>query len=356
MKHAITIAARTLTVFIGLSLILMSVLLYETEEGKIENTLEKWWVFLSDTERRAVGKHVSFVATVASLADRLFDRLLGENLLSLRAVGISACFSIASLGIVSSPALNGSFIFLELPTLPYCITIVCLLVMGFLPAILGVRLREKLWFVGIAVLMFVSLAGMDSVNWFSVPYRNGSISEPVEFLYDLLFLVVTVASDALFIIATRWLLRICAKLTSNTKVLGVMFGNVLLAFFLVALPLFLAWGISGLKGVLYSPRIVDAAIRSVEFASTRATFLSSLAASNALDGFVACSFFILLFALLAHRLLWPTLQRPVYALATRGVVRRRKLSFTLGLFLVGVGGFPQTAMTIIEKLWGGLLN
>jgi len=119
MKHAIIIAARTLTVFIGLSLILMSVLLYETEEGEIENTLEKWWVFLSDTERLAVGKHMSFVAAVASLANRLFDRLLGERLLSLRAVGISACFSIASLGIVSSPALNGYLLF-ELPTLPYC--------------------------------------------------------------------------------------------------------------------------------------------------------------------------------------------------------------------------------------------
>jgi ABC-type Fe3+-siderophore transport system permease subunit len=98
--------ARIVSVAFGLLLILLSVVLYETEEGNIQNKLEEWWVVLCETESRAVKKHAAFVAGVAGLAGRVFDRLFGQKLFSPRSLGVSACFSLASLGLVCARGLS----------------------------------------------------------------------------------------------------------------------------------------------------------------------------------------------------------------------------------------------------------
>ncbi|MGA8167878.1 MAG: hypothetical protein WB813_11365, partial [Candidatus Acidiferrales bacterium] len=61
-------------------------------------------------------------------------------------------------------------------------------------------------------------------------------------------------------------------------------------------------------------------------------------------------FFVLLLVLLLHRALWPMVQRPVYALAARGVVRRRKFFFISGLVLIGAGTVPTSTAVLVKKL------
>jgi hypothetical protein len=82
----------------------------------------------------------------------------------------------------------------------------------------------------------------------------------------------------------------------------------------------------------------------------RRAYGATLAASNLLDGLVASAFFILFCALLLHRLIWPVIQRPVYALATRDVVRRRRAIRTVGIAFVGLGALGDGVLKFIEKV------
>jgi hypothetical protein len=363
MPHIDLIIARIASVTLGVLLVASFTVLYETEEGLIQNKLEEWWVVLSDAESRAVERHAAFMAAVAALGGRLFDRIFGQKLFSFRSVGVSSCFSLASLGFVCSPGL--SFLLSELPDSIYYSVLTLLLVMGVAPAALEDRWHKRhrlfgtLWLVGVAILAFTCFIGMDIVNWFNVPTRFrqtatgfefGPPPDSVEALYYLSFIVVTIASDSLFIATTRWLLRISSKLSSMRKVLGLMVGNVALASLLVVVPVLLAWGFRAVIEILRSGSIVDTITRDVGNSGPRESFLASLAASNLLDGLVACIFFILLLVLLLHRLVWPTIQRPIYALATHGIFRHRKLFLVLGVTLIGLGGIPESAVAILKKL------
>jgi hypothetical protein len=361
MTHLFITLARIVSIALGLLLILLSAVLYETEEGTIQNKLEEWWVVLCDTESRAVKKHAAFVAGVAALADRLFDRLFGQNLFSLRSLGVSGCFSLASLGLVCARGLYG---FLgDLPVSIYVCVVILLLVMGLAPAALGarwfeLRLFRALWLVGVVILIFVSFIGMDVVDWFNIPWQTRltdtgfDIGPPdsVQAVYYLIFIVVTIGSDSLFIAATRWLLRISSKLDNRMKILGLMMGNVSLAFLLVVVPVSVAWGVKAVLEIIRSRNIFETVNQHVGFSNSRQSFLATLAASNMLDGVVACTFFILLFVLLLHRIIWPTVQRPIYALAARGIASRRKFCLFLGVALVGLGGVPASVVSLIKEL------
>ena len=207
------------------------------------------------------------------------------------------------------------------------------------------------------MLVVLSFVGMDIVDWFNLPYGlvwSGDVLKPVlsntEFYYYGLFIAVTIASDTLFIAATRWLLRLSSGLDSRTKILGLMLGNVLLACVLVVVPVSWAWGVGVVPTALRSGKVVQTLNYLAYNSTSHQSFLATLAASNMLDGLVASSFFILLFTLLLHRFIWPIIQRPVYALATRDVVRRRRTIRKIGIALIGLGGLGPDILKFIEKV------
>jgi hypothetical protein len=362
MKPELVNIVRWLCAGLGFVLIALSLLLYENEEGEIKNRLEAVWVALSDAGTKAVGKHAAFMAGVAALAGRLFDRLFGPKFFSAWSVGVSACFSLASVAIVCSPGLAN---LLDLfPVTGYWSVVTLLVLMGFVPAVLGpgriqnARVLRILWLVGVAFLVFVTFIAMDSVDWFNLPGRPVQLGESMEIIevenaeyyYYAIFLVITIASDTLFIAATRWLLRVSSRLDSLAKILALMLGNVLLACVLVVVPVSWAWGVGVVPTAFRSGKIVETLNYHAANSTSHQSFLATLAASNLLDGLVASAFFILFFALLLHRLIWPIIQRPVYALATRDVVRRRRAIRKIGIAFVGVGALGPDVVKFIERL------
>jgi hypothetical protein len=360
MKLELMNIARWLCAGLGLALIAFSLSLYENEEGEVKNRLEAIWVTLSDAGSIAVRKHAAFMAGVAALTGRLFDRLFGVKLFSLWSVGVSACLSLASVVIVCSPGL--STMLSQLPVPFYWSLATLLLLMGFVPAlrwrsggIQNAKVLRIFWLVGVAFLVFLTFIAMDSVDWFNLPIRPGGGMdfievENAEYYYYAAFVVVTIASDTIFIAATRWLLRVSSRLDSLAAILAIMLGNVLLAFLLVVVPVSWAWGVGVVPTAFRSGNIVKTLNDYAYVSNSHQSFLATLAASNLLDGLVASAFFILFFTLLLHRLIWPFIQRPVYALATRDVVRRRRVIRKIGLALVGVGAFGPDAVKFIEKL------
>ena len=331
----------------GTLIVLISVFLYEPEEGLIQNKLEEWWVALSDAEPRAVNKHTAFMAAVADFASRVFDRLFGKKLLSIRSVGVSACFSLASLGLVCSPGLKlFDMWYPDYLGVLYGPVIISLVIIGMLPAALGTRLPERRWFVGVVLLCLVALAGMHAVDWFDAHARVGR-----ETLYNAVFLLVTVGSDTLFIAVTRWLLRKATRFHSVAGILGAILANISLAGLLVFLPTFIAWKeFTGRVKLPDKLDISDAIVQYTWSSNSREIFLTTLSGSNVLDAVVACAFFILLLILLLHRLLWPIVKRPVYVLARLGILHRRALFLILGMFLMGAGGVSSSTLALVKRI------
>ena len=83
----------------GLLSLYAAAFLYGDQYGRIQNKLEEWWLRLSDRQKLAVSWNTAFVREIAGLETRMFDRLFGKTLASFRAIGVSQCLSLASLGV-----------------------------------------------------------------------------------------------------------------------------------------------------------------------------------------------------------------------------------------------------------------
>jgi len=314
---------------------LLSLFLYETEEGIVQNKLEVLWIRLSEAESAALSKQAKFIQAIADLTDGLFNRVFGNALVSSQSVAVSACFSLFSLGIVCSPGIY-DLPFPDIIIGLYGPVVLLLFIAGILPAILRTKLPRKIWFLGVALLCGASFVGMYRIDWFGEVL---STANPIrELNYDAVFLLLTISSDALFVVANRWLLRRASSSHSSARILGTVLGNVGLALLLVLLPLIRPLQ-SGGDLNLWKARhdLVNLFEKQAMFSTSSNIFLLTLAASNLFDAAVSFAFVGLFLVMLLHWLLWPALQRPVYAIAKGDLARRRKLFLALGTTLIAIG-------------------
>ena len=81
--------------------------------------------------------------------------------------------------------------------------------------------------------------------------------------------------------------------------------------------------------------------------------LYGLAATNVLTSLVTALCMLLALLMLLHRLVWPALQHPIYALARWYVLRQRKLVTIAGLALITLGSSKTgTALEIVLRRFG----
>lgn len=91
---------RGLSFVAGAVLCYGSLFIYEDEERQVQNALEGWWVRLDDMRARMTRRHIDYLRTINDMAASWLSRIFGDKLLSLRALGVSACLSVASLMVV----------------------------------------------------------------------------------------------------------------------------------------------------------------------------------------------------------------------------------------------------------------
>ena len=333
-----------------------SSLLYETEDKLLQNKLDSLWIRLSDVETVALSKQARFVRAVSVLTNSFFDAFLGHKLVSARSLGVSACLSMASLGIVCWRSVQ-NLPFKDAVQTFYEPVVVILLALAVLPFILRNKLPMVLWSTMVLATIATAFAGMHAMEWFEEPWVH--VSPFTEVAYDTVFLSLTIISDSIFIVVTRWIVRKFAVYQSGFAILGAATGNLILAILLVVLPFSAAWGRNGMVSLFKEPNLFDAIESYAAYGGTRNIFLMTLAGSNLLDAVVASVFFGFYLLLLFHRILWPAIQRPVYALANRGIVGRRKFYLVLGFSLLGLGTSRVPLahlLRLLKKIFETLLN
>jgi hypothetical protein len=169
-----------------------------------------------------------------------------------------------------------------------------------------------------------------------------------------------VASDFLFVVLTRRVLQWVGHAESFIRTLASIGLNCVLGVAFCLGPAALGYGtafaISGRTTVIpgreayqelsFAPFSVPIFAQSLQAAG----YVGSL--SNVITSLSATVFLLVAMVALAHRLLWPIVERPLYALQQMGIIRRRKLLVTAGILLVGsaLGVTPSWFKEIVSGL------
>jgi hypothetical protein len=318
--------------------IYIAVFLYEDEQGKVQSILEDWWIKIEDVKRGALSRHTIFMSGVAQIADSVLNRIFGKKLFSLQSLSVSACLSIASLGLAE--------IYLELRADDkvnqlhvrwFALWFLCFLLVSLIPF-----LRPRLS----ALILLVAI--LSGYLYYELAYEFNPESEflpdqTTHYVSYCLGMIIGVVSDVLFIAVTRKLLRRMYKLDNLLNIVGLLLVNCFLAYVLVG-------GMWHLANV-FTRAILTSGLDHMWYYYAQDT-LSFAALFNVITVAVASIFIFLILLMLLHRIFWPLLNRPIYALAGLGIVRRRKLFGAIGLLLLGlsIGYTPSSLKEIIEKL------
>jgi hypothetical protein len=326
MWHVVHLIARPIEVLFGLFCVLTAIMLYPGEEGKIQSKLEDFWVRVDDYQRLALSKHVAFMTGVSQLETHFLDRVFGPKLISERALGVSFCcsmFSVGFPGVVDyfylRPEASGQEFFAEL--------MFGSLIIGV--AYIFVRCSTT---VRRAVILFVLIGLCVQLAFFpDARYHMLAFSA---------LLLGGFGCDVAFIAVTRWLLRWAADMNSFIRIAGTVFLNVILATVLIS-----PYWIAMLMVHKVSSITSDAVVSTLAF----------IGMSNFFDVAIALLFVLLALLLLVHRLAWPLLTRTLFRMSDIGTKGRRAILTTVGLALLaaGISGkVPELLQKIIEKLGG----
>lgn len=319
MLNFLHLALRVLAGIVGATAIYAALFLYEDEQGKIENRLEEWWIRLDDQRNAAVSRHTAFVREVARLAGQGFDRLFGQKLFSLRAFSVSSALTVSMLFafVMAGTEIWGkrlsvgekSFM-LWGPAAGAALSLACALS----PALR----RSTFWRLDRLIPLLPLLIVLALVVL--VEDKSGLLGL-------LLSVIASFACDILFIAATRASLRWASNSRRFLMIAAAILLNGLLATTLILGPF----------GIMY-------------FAPGGSDLGLGLAAlANIPDAVVASVFAALALSMLAHRLFWPLINRPLYALREQGV--RRSVFALVGISLLVYAGIdvPELVRKLIEN-------
>lgn len=318
--------------FLGVVLICACLFLYEDEEGKIQNKIEEWWVRLSDIQKASRSKVASFMREVARLTGSGFDRLFGHRLFSLRVIPVSIYLSLASLfllilltvprtkysaGTSRQAAFGMFFYFLALALVPAffrnkwilavwwtIIPAVVLSASGFLVFVFKTRgVRSTFYGIGLLVLIFIS----------------------------------SLLCDLVYIAMTRYILRRIAGIDHIPEIFVMIFLNLLVLVIPILGPVY-----GGAVLAKYAPQAGAMVLFSIMF--------------NAIDVLGGLAALLLAMFLLLHRLAWPAIQRPLYAIYRFAPVnvplKEKRWMYAIGLALLFLPYHLSFAIlrAILEKL------
>jgi hypothetical protein len=337
MWHLLHLIARPIEAVFGVFCVLSAIVLYPNEEGKIQSKFEDFWVRVDDFQNLPLTRHTAFMTGVAKLETRFLDRVFGNRLNSIRALGVSFCFSLGTIALlamlvsyfiipVQHPEANSTGAFLI--SLGY---LICAVIVG--AACIWIQnhnlLRNS---IVIAALIFLLLC--------MVTFRVGAPGVTGEISVRILLLVLGgFGCDVIFITLTRQLLRWAGEMTSSLKVLATVIVNLFLAVLFV------------------SPLLVGVNIKPIgDLRDQILITISMIAVSNIVDAVIALFYVLLAVLLLIHRLFWPLLTRTLFRMADIGTKGRRAILTSVGLALFSAsvfGGKVPELLKDLVKIFGG---
>jgi hypothetical protein len=313
---------------LGAVFICAGLFLYEDEEGKFQNKVEEWWIKLSDKQTASRSRVAAFMQGVAQLTGSGFDRLFGHRLFSLRVVPISIYLSFASCFLL---------ILLVVPAAKYAPTtsrhaafvlFIYFLALGLVPGFFKNKWVLGLWWTIIPAAL-LSISGFMAFLF----KTRGARSTLYGIGLVALIFISSLLCDLIYIALTRYVLRRISGIDHIPEILFMIFLNLLALVVPVFGPIYAGLGIAK-----YAEMAGGMVVLSIMF-----NFIDFLA------GFAALFLAVLL---LLHRLFWPAIHRPLYAIYRFAPIKEKKWLFRIGVILLFL---PQhftveVLKAVLEKL------
>jgi hypothetical protein len=326
MSWLLTIVWVALKV-VGVLAAVAAFLLYEDEEGRLQNRLELWWVTIDDKRNAALSWTAAFLQGIAIQTRAAFDRIFGSKPVSMQIFGVSFWLSLASVSLVAVltslvTSQNGKLQFVWL-------TCSCVL-MALVPAFAPYRWLRVLWY-GVLVWMFVNF-----FDFTLFVYQRGDSHLASRILiYVAIAEGVSFVCDVIYIALTRWSLQNASQAVRDRQVYAciALIGVAIILFFVLLIgPIFV-----GLRVARHS-LVVGGAILLC-FGLNSISLLTTLLMA------------IIAILLLVHRVFWPMLQRPLYALQRYDILKNKVALWAVALVLILLPR-PQT----FADLWKVLME
>lgn len=338
---------------LGLAMMGLASMMYEDEEGRLQSRIkrfqgrvENWWIKVDDSRKASMPWVAQFVQAFANLVGRCLDRIFTKRLLSMRLVGISLLLSMASslLSIIVLPLILHSA---RLPSPGNAVfQFSRLLILTLLPAISESpsmplkpwlpRIMRFLWWI---FIIRIILTVADFLVFTAHSSAAGaSLAANAAILLPLLF-GLSATCDVSFILFTRWTFR---RISTSNTVRGILLWILLLLLFLVLV--LVATPLAGVGVMKYSMLAGGILLFSI--------FV------NSIDIVLVLATLIVAGLLLAHRVVWPLIERPLYAiqrieLVDRGEWKKRKSwlwAFGVFLIVIAIPGLPSWIKALLEKI------
>lgn len=344
MPHFLTLILQWSSAILGVLLIYAS-LSYETEDGKIQNLLELWWIKVDDLKKQALSWHLAFIKALASVVTSIFDRLFGGRIYSIESLGVSICYSDVCLAGLS---LLVSKLSPNIPLGPP--GIISMVAFGVIYGSLPILLRKwklKVWKITPIHVWFIALVvkqgwGLWSILFYTLylgvtrpDLRSGALA----ILVLASAFIVAQSLFWLFVGLMRLTVRTISRSDSPMKIVGWLSVN-LVPLLLFSLLTYLAFEMPdafGHVGIGISLTILVVVFFGVIF---NVAFILS-----------GVLFVCLALTMLLHRLFWPAIDRPLYRLQALGISKRPKVFATIGVILIGLAfGKHEWVKSLIDKL------
>lgn len=288
-----------------------AILLYENQERIVQNRLEDLWLWAVDRKDAELSSAARLIQGVARLTNRAFDNVLGKRLWSLQAVGASLWFSLASIFLTTLVLAHIPRFARPTPTFHFALNTILCVSLGILPYLAGRFWAFATWTM-VVLIAFFPLVGF--ILFVIHKYGYTLPLRVIAVVFMLLFF--SFGFDVLYVSITRWMLRSMFQLRLLPELIGLVVLNVALAGALMFGPIALAT-------ILMKPYLLGIS----------GAWSVVLVMLNFGD-FIACSvFFVVMLAVLAHRLMWPIVERHIYALQRLGLIRRKWLLLSVATAL-----------------------
>ncbi len=328
---------------VGLYVLALTFVMRETSEGKWVNRIDEFWIRVDDRRIAAGGLWLSLFNAIASKLTRVFNRIVGEKMISLRLIGISGSLSFTSMCFFCALFFAViSYLFIKYrdvlkPHVPITTNLDATtggLIIGFLLfalfalvfgllACLPIIFKSRVWVwlsclpTGLMLLFFLRIVYMRMLTMgrFTI----------------FLTVFISLASDVLLVTVIRQSLKWITRRISPGRVSGAIAVQLLLVAITFVLPILLV--------------ILRANQKPASNLSVGALTLTLF---NFPTAVASICFIASLVFLIIHRFTWPTMERLVYIFTRPEVLEKRWLlrTISVAVALYGLQGIPRVGLLI----------
>jgi len=345
-KAVLANLVRCLTASFGFVLLYLGAFLRRDEQGKVQDVLQRMWVFVNDASRRSVSRFISFLSEVGRLTAQGLDRIFGSSLFSWQAYAVAILYTIASAKLGDFVIANRFYLLGQSPPVWILLSgvsaiaiLVCFLVMPF-------AFSTRTWRLIALFVAPLAVAAVTITNYFLGVALDKSNSDPMPhsiagyfiagFTAALILIGAAIELGCLAIV--KRLLRRNYRRPSMGNTLPVLISMSAILAVGVMCVLFPSW--------LSMPRSRMQLVGML---------LATIATTQIVASVGSLIFLALIVAALLNRIALPMADRVIYAAQDYELVRHRVRLLLVGACLLTWSGFPVVgdALTTLFKLIGG---